>query len=136
LKEFLEQSNRSYIHCSAILGNMAISPEPVSMTVVASVEEALSELSARQYACVICCYDTSKDFDESVEESTVGTTTIALLQQIRGTVGGAAVLVFGSDRNWKKRRQITTRLGARCYTYRYFELLQELSTVLHQQSLI
>jgi hypothetical protein len=120
LKEYLEEAN------IVSMGKLTC-----TMTVAGSAKEALSILSTRGVDCIVCIYDTSGDYKDYTpeKENQIGSETTNLLLQLRGDMG-APVLVFGMPTESEQRRNNVMRLGARCYTHRYYELLSEMGTVL------
>ena len=119
LKEYLESAN------AKAYGGV----QTAVMTVVQSCNEALDAVLLAKYDCIICCYDTSADYSRGLDESEIGIETRQLVSRIRGAEA-CPILCFGYDTCVELRRSRLMRMGARCYTYRYFELLTELGTVL------
>jgi NAD-dependent SIR2 family protein deacetylase len=129
LKEYLEDANKT-----AMGGE-----KTCRMIVVASAEEAIQVLSESHIDCIVSIYDCSADYGHSGgDEKLIGTETNKLLMgmprdwsHVSGTAcASAPVLVFGYDTECVARRSNVMRRGARCYTYKYFELLSEMGNVL------
>lgn len=141
LKGYLEEANRAVNNF--ISSNNRLT---VEMELTASASHCIQLLNEKIFDCVICCYDTASDYqpinkpnssDDSGSvhhhrsEEEIGKETRAVLQAMGTVKYPSAVVVFGYNHCTLQRRSKLLRLGARCYTYKYYELLTELSLVLN-----